>query len=82
MSANFTTTSEHVTTGGVARVKVTYNPDETVTLVTVYTAADGRTGKDTIQVREKVYDYVDPSGKVDVTRDAIQRAAAQAGDTI
>jgi hypothetical protein len=79
MSANFTTTEEHVQSGGVARVKVTYNPTGTVTLKTTYTAEDGRQGTDTIEVRENVYNYVDPAGKVDVTGDSIKRAIAAAG---
>lgn len=82
MNAKFTSTSEHPTANGKAVVVVTYNHDETVTLKTTYTAADGRVGTDNITVREKVYDYVDPKGVVDVTRDAIQRAAAQVGDQI
>ena len=83
MNAKFTSTSEHTTSGGKAVVVVTYNPDETVTLKATYTSADGsRIGTETVTVKEKVYDYVDPKGVIDVTRDIIQRAAAVAGDSI
>lgn len=80
MSANFTTTEEHTAPGGIARVKVTYNPTGTVTLKTTYTADNGKQGTDTIEVRENVYNYTDPSGAVDVTRDSINRAIAKASE--
>lgn len=76
-----TTTEEHVQAKGVARVQVTYNADGTVTVDARY-YRDGSSelaGRASVTVKESVYNY-DGKQDIDVTRDTIKAAIAQAGD--